>query len=163
MRSRSWSNLAALMLTFTALAVDQVLYIWSGQRASVCFEGKNPNGDLWGNLVFAAPLVVLIFAQIIQLRLPITRARNAAGFTISAILLAYIAFSIMMWPEDGWLNATKEEISACYRDMEIGFSHNAFHVSLWLPCALFLLLTVTISTYYNRLTKRRRSSTDSPR
>lgn len=146
------------MLAFTAFAVDQVLYVWSGQRASVCFEGENPNGDLWGNFFFAAPLVVLIFAQIIQLRLPITRARNAVGFIISAILLAYIAFSIMIWPEDGWLNATREEISACYRDMDFGFSHDAFHFLLWLPCGLFLIFVFLIGRYHAKT--RGSSSTD---
>lgn len=147
MRSRSWPNLIALMLAFTAFAVDQVLYVWSGQRASVCFEGGNPRGGLWGNLLFAAPLVALIFAQVIQLRLPITRARNLVGWILSAILLVYIVFSVAMWPEDGWLNATREEISGCYRNMDIGFVHAAFHFLLWLPCGLFLLAMLVISGY----------------
>jgi hypothetical protein len=153
MRSRSWSNLVALLLAFTAFAIDQVLFIWSVRRTSVCFGGENLHGTLWRNLFFAAPFILLVLAQTIQLRLPVTRARNAAGVILSFALLAYIVFSIAVWPEDGWLYATKNEITACYNNMDVAFVHNALHLLLLLPCGLFLLMTLAIGGY---LAKTRR-------
>lgn len=164
-RSFSWPSLIAMGLTFTAFAMDQTLWIWSGQLQAVCFNDRNPNGTASSNLVFAAPFLMLLLGQMLLWRLPRSGARDKFYWVLAALLLAYIPFSALQWIENGYFSATAEELSSCLNDVLESFSFVPAidHMLMWLPGGIFLVIAL-ISFSRHRLNRvMEKTPTDSPR
>jgi len=165
-RSPSWPRLIAMGLTITAFAMDQALWVWSGQLQSVCFHGKNPHGAVAGNLYFAAPFLMLLAGQICLWPLPRSRSRDKFYLILGAVLLGYIAFSAVGWHETAYLDATADELSSCLNDVldEYELVPAILHLLLRVPCGVFLVAALIAVGRYrlNRRTERD-APTDSPR